>query len=136
MISFRLPWYTLLVGAIVFAGAWLLPFGETIKLPIALVGLMLLLDGSLGLRILPQLTPFASFPEDWRSIERGLYFGQVGITRASVSILACTALAVCRSIFGAGDWLGWCAITIIIVFGISWFFAALKAIRDTLSNGS
>lgn len=136
MISFRLPWFTLLLGSVVFAGACLLPLGEMLKLPTALVGIMLLLDGSLGLRILPRLTPFASFPEDWRSIERDLYFGEVGIIRASAAIMACVALAVCVSVFGTGDWLGWCAITIIVVFGIGWFFAALKAIRDTLSSGS
>jgi hypothetical protein len=136
MINFRLPWYTLLLGPVVFAGACLLPLGETLRLPIALVAIMLLLDGSLGLRILPRLTPFASFPDDWRSIERELYFGELGITRASAAIMACTALAVCGSVFGTGDWLGWCAVTIIVMFGIGWFFAALKAIRDTIGNGS
>jgi len=91
MISFRLPWYTLLLGPVVFAGACLLPLGEMLKLPTALAGIMLSLDGSLGLYILPRLTPFASFPEDWRSIERDLYFGGVGIMRASAAIMACVA---------------------------------------------
>ncbi len=136
MISFRLPWYTLLLGPVVFSGACLLPLGEMLRLPTSLVGIMLLLDGSLGLRILPRLTPFASFPEDWRLIERDLYFGEVGIMRASASILACALLAVCSYIFGTGDWIGWSAIAIIVVFGIGWLFASLKAIRDTLSNGS
>lgn len=136
MISFRLPWYTLSLGVAVLAGAYLLPLGEIIKLPAALVGAMLFADGSLGLRVLPSLTPFASFPEDWQLIERDLYFSQVGVTRALVSILACVALGVCGSNFGAGNWLGWGTITVIVVFSISWFFAASKVIRDTLSNDS
>lgn len=136
MISFRLPWYTLYLGGAVLAGAYLLPLGEIIKLPAALVGTMLCLDGCLGLRILPLLTPFASFPKDWQLIERDLYLGKVGVARASASILACVTLGVCGSYFRARDWLGWCTITMVVVFSINWFFAASKVIRDTLGNDS
>ncbi|MEJ2459367.1 MAG: hypothetical protein P8Y58_14965, partial [Novosphingobium sp.] len=66
MISFRLPWYTLLLGVAVLAATLLLPLNEMLKLPMFLASTMLLLDGGLGLRTLPRLTPHASFPEDWR----------------------------------------------------------------------
>lgn len=136
MISFRLPWYSLLLGTIVLAVAFLLPLKETLKLPLFLVSVMLFLDGGLGLRTLPRLTPHASFPEDWRKIEQKLYFGSIGLARASASACACAALAAFSILFGDGDWRGWAAITIIIGFLIKWHFAALKAIRDTLGNDS
>lgn len=136
MISFRLPWYSLLLGAIVLAVASLLPLKETLKLPLFLVSVMLFLDGSLGLRTLPRLTPHASFPEDWRKIEEKLYFGSMGLARASASACACAALAAFSILFGDGHWRGWAAITIIIGFLIYWLFAAFKAIRDTLGNDS
>lgn len=134
MISFRLPWYALSLGAIVFAATYFLPLEEALKLPIFLISVMLLLDGGLGLRTLPRLTPHASFPEDWRKIEQSLYFGALGIVRASVAVSACVALAAFTVYFGDGDWRGWSAIAIIVGFAIGWLIAALKAIRDTLSN--
>lgn len=136
MISFRLPWYTLGFGLCSLLTASLLSISETIRWPIFLAGGLLSIDGGLGLRTLPALVPFASFPEDWRQIERELYFGQVGMIRSSAAVLACTCFAFAGLVFPKGDWQIWSVVSLMAASAIGWALAALMVIRQVLGNGN
>ena len=134
MIAFRLPWYSLSLGLAVCLAAGFLPIPEFAKGPIFLSGGLLLMDGGFGLRTLPALVPFASFPEDWRKIEHELYLGQIGMVRLSAAIMACTGLGIAGLVFPSGDWQIWSVVSLMVASAIAWFVVALKVIRDVLGN--
>ena len=90
--------------------------------------------GGLGLRTLPQLVPFASFPEDWRQIERELYQGRIGLIRASLAALACIFLALAGLAVPEGDWQIWSVVALMVLSAIGWACASLKVIQDVLGN--
>jgi hypothetical protein len=99
-----------------------------------LAGALLLLDGCLGLRTLPPLTPHASYPNDWREIERRLYVGTPGLVRFGLAASACIILAVASASFGHGNWVPWYTVISIIAWAVVWLVASWKATRDTLAN--
>ncbi|RYG97354.1 MAG: hypothetical protein EON58_09960 [Alphaproteobacteria bacterium] len=134
MIAYRMPWFTLIVGAAIIAAMCFLSLPEPARLTLTLVGGLLMLDGSLGLRVLPMMTPFASFPEDWLAIKRKFYFETLGVGRFLAAALGCAAFAVSATTFGDGDWQVWCLVALVVGWGCVWTLAALKAIRDVLAN--
>lgn len=134
MISFRLPWYSLTVGAVILIGASFLPISSAIKWPVILAGGLLLMDGGLGLRTLPSLVPFASFSEDWQQIEREMYFGQIGKVRWGLIACACICLALFALTLPGGDWQIWAVLALMLASAIGWVVAALRAIREVLGN--
>ena len=134
MISFRLPWFTLLAGAATILLVCVLSLPEVIALTCALAGCLLMLDGSLGLRVLPMLTPHASFPEDWQAIERRFYFERLGIIRWVVGAIFCLFFGMSLVLLAGGDWQVWLLVAIIVLWGCGWTLAALRAIRDVLAN--
>jgi hypothetical protein len=134
MISFRMPWFTLLAGAAVFFLACFLTLPKLVSLTCALAGCLLMLDGSLGLRVLPMLTPHASFPEDWHAIERRFYFERLGLIRWIAATISCLLFGFSMALVSEGDWQGWLLVAIIVLWGCGWVLAALRAIRDVLAN--
>jgi hypothetical protein len=134
MISFRFPWYSMFAGALVVLFVCIAQARSPIGLAALLAGALLLLDGALGVRLLPSLTPHASFPEDWREIERNMYVRRLGVIRVAVAGLACVGLAVGSSVVGTGDWQVWYMTATIVACTIGWLLASLRAIRDALAN--
>ncbi|MGE4305737.1 MAG: hypothetical protein AB7E24_17125 [Novosphingobium sp.] len=134
MISFRVPWYTLGLGTLILVIAGLLPLSDAVKWPMFLASGFLLLDGGLGLRTLPRLVPFASFPEDWQQIEREMYVGQIGLIRWTAAVIACLCLALAGITLPEGAWQIWSVVSLMAVSGIVWTIAALKVIREVLGN--
>jgi hypothetical protein len=134
MISYRLPWFTLLGGPMLMLTAYALPLPHSLEQSLMLAGVLLLLDGGLGLRTLPPLTPHASYPDDWRQIEHRLYAGKLGGARFGVAALACITLGLASASRVAGDCELWFMVVTILAWAVGWFAASLKAIRDTLAN--
>ena len=134
MIAFRFPWYIMTGGILALVLAYIAPIHSPIGFALILAGTMLLLDGSLGDRVLPRLTPHASFPEDWREIEHNLYLRGLGLARLIGGALACIGLAVSSASMGGGDWQGWYMVATGTGWVTSWVVAALRAIRDALAN--
>lgn len=133
MISFRYPYYALCAGSLVLAVVFLLPIWDWAEVPTLVLGLLLALDGALGLRVLPALIPYASTAEDWEAIERHLYLGRPGWIRAFMSALTCLSL-VPIGLKGGVDWAGISLVFAIVAFGIGWAFAARAAIRAGLTD--
>jgi hypothetical protein len=136
MISYRFPWFTLFGGPLVLLITFLATASEAITLPLALAGTLLVLDGTLGLRILPPLTPYASYPPDWAEIERRLYLQRLGVLRFAAAGITCLGFGVAVQFIGDGDWRLWFMVGAIISWGIVWVLAALSAIRGVLVNGN
>jgi hypothetical protein len=134
MISFRLPWFTLFAGTAIFLLACFFSLPKVIALTCALAGCLLMLDGGLGLKVLPMLTPHASFPEDWQVIERRFYFERLGIIRWVAGAVFCLLFGLSLVLLAGGDWQLWLLVAIIVVWGCGWTMAALRASRDVLAN--
>lgn len=129
-----MPWYTLVLGALISITASLLLIPDAIKWPIFLAGGVLMMDGVLGLRTLPSLVPFASFPQDWQQIEREMYFGWIGKVRWATAILACIFLALAGLALPGGDWQIWAVVGLMVASAICWAVIALRVIREVLGN--
>jgi hypothetical protein len=134
MINYRLPWFTLFGGPILVFLSYAIPMPRLVEQSIMLAGGLLLLDGGLGFRVLPSLTPHASYPDDWREIERRLYVGGPGKLRFTLATAACTALAIATANLGEGDWQIWFMVVAMAGWSLVWGAASLKAVRDTLAN--
>ena len=134
MIAFRLPWRVLLAGLGIVIAASMIEARQSIESALYLWGTLLLLDGSLGTRVLPGLTPHASYLADWRAIEINLYCRKQGMARMAVSVVLAGALCIGVELAGQSDWLVWCSIGAIVGWVVLWWVAALRAIRDALAN--
>jgi len=133
MIAFRLPWWALCAGLGSLIAASTIGARQSIESALYLWG-VLLLDGCLGTRILPGLTPHASYPADWRAIEKNLYCRKQGMARMAVSVALAGALCLGVELAGQSDLAIWYSLGAIVGWGGLWLVAALSAIRDALAN--
>ena len=134
MINYRLPWLTLFVGSAVVLLICFISLPKMIALTCALAACLLMLDGSLGLRVLPMLTPHASFPEDWQAIERRFYLEPLGIIRWVSGAVVCLLFGLSFKFLPDEVWQAWLLVTIMVLWACAWVLAALKAMRDVLGN--
>ena len=134
MITFRLPWWAFCAGLGVVIAASTIGARQSIESALYLWGVLLLLDGCLGTRILPGLTPHASYPADWRAIEKNLYCRKQGMARMAVSVALAGALCIGVELAGQSDLTNWYSLGAIVGWCGLWLVAALSAIRDALAN--
>ena len=123
-------------GVTISFAAGVIPPVEPMRWPLFLAGGLLLMEGGFGLRSLPQLVAFGSSPDDWRRIERALYFGRIGKIRLAVAVLACVCLAVGGLALPAGDWQIWSIVVLMVVWALGCVFAAFKILRDVPEDDS